>query len=417
MKKTWIFMLALRFMRSRRRSRSSITALLSILGLAAGIMTLITVISVMNGFQQTTIEDLVEINSFHIRIRPPFPAADVIEKMKDIPGIGQIFPIIETQALLRGFFSRSQTVVLKGFEREFFYENPTFSKRLNLANVSSLEDGGIIVGRELARFLGIEQGDVIQAIGLGGENVALNQPVEIELEVREVFVSGYYEFDRNWAFISLNTAEEVFQAGYRKELAIKIDDRTQDLVVMRELLARYPELHEDNIQSWREFNRSIFGALRVEKTLMTFLIGLIFLVVGVNIFQGLRRSVHEHYEDIAVLKTLGASDREVMMVFASEGIFIALMGVLIGLPLGVLISTNINAIFSFVENMIGLIQQKGNFQIFSPTYFYLNEVPVHIITEELVAIVFVASASAILSAYIASRQVSRLKPREVFNNE
>ena len=415
MKKSWIFLSARRLIRSKRRSRSSVTALLSTLGLAAGIMTLITVISVMNGFQLNTIEDLIEINSFHLRIRQPFP--DEPEKMESIPGISQVFPIIETQALLKGPFSGSQTVMLKAVEPELLRENTTFAQRIGLPDNIHLTDNSVIIGRELARFLGVERGDVIQAIGLGGGEIALNNPVEIELVIIGFFVSGYYEFDRNWAFISLDTAEQDFQTGYRKELAIKIDERMADLTIMQELLTRYPGLDKERIQSWREFNRSIFGALRVEKTLMAFLIGLIFLVVGVNIFQGLRRSVHEHLEDIAVLKVLGASERNVRMVFVFEGILIALMGVTIGLPAGVLVSTRINEIFGFVETIVGFVRRTGNFQIFSPTYFYLKEVPVHIIPGEMLAIVFVASTSAIVSAYAAARQIVSLKPREVFNNE
>ena len=408
-------MTARRLIRSRRRSRSSITALLSIFGLAAGIMTLITVISVMNGFQLNTIEDLIEINSFHLRIRPPYP--DEPEKMEELPGISQVFPIIETQALLKGSLSRSQIVVLKAVESDFFTETETFTQRLKLSTGAALENGSAIVGQELARFLRIEIGDVIPAISLGGDEIALNNPIEIELVVAGFFASGYYEFDRNWAFINLSTAERDFQAGYREELAITIDERMQDLAIIQELLIRYPELDEHRIQSWREFNRSIFGALRLEKTLMIFLIGLIFLVVGVNIFQGLRRSVHEHYEDIAVLKVLGASERELRLVFVFEGILIAALGGLIGLLGGLLISTGINEIFALAENIVGLIQRNGNFQIFSPSYFYLNEVPVRIIPGEVLAIILVASASAILSAYAASRQIISLKPREVFNNE
>lgn len=414
-RRRWILFTAGRFILSGRPSRSFITVLLSIFGLAAGIATLIAVISIMNGFQKDTIEDLIEINSFHLRIQPPFP--DSPESLKDIPGISQAFPIIESQALLTGISRTSQAVILKAFEPEFLRENPEFAERIGLPHGPLLGDGTAIIGNELARFLGVERGDSIRAISLGGSEIALNKPVEISLTVSNFFRSGYYEFDRNWIFISLNTAEEDFQSAYRKEIAIKIDDRIKDLVVMQSILARYPEMDLENLQSWREFNRSIFGALRTEKTIMAFLIGLIFLVVGANISQGLRRAVHEHSEDIAILKTLGASERNLQIVFLLEGILIALAGTLIGLPLGLLISTGINEIFALVENIAAFIQNRGNFQIFSSSYFYLQEVPAYIIPGELLAIVLTASASAILSAYAASRRVISLKPREIFNND
>ncbi|MGI9256661.1 MAG: ABC transporter permease [Salinispira sp.] len=415
MNKHWIFLTARRFIHSRKRSRSSVTALLSIFGLAAGITTLTTVISVTNGLQQSTIEDLIEINSFHLRLRPPFP--DTAENIETIPGISEAFPIIETQALFRGGRGRTQAVILKALDSRFLQENTEFSYRLGLFSRPPLDDRTVIVGRELARFLGIERGDRIYAIGLGGDGISLNNPIDIELTVSELFASGYYDFDRNWAFINLNTAEQDFQSAYRTELAINIDDRLNDLSIVQKLRSRYPDLRGENVQSWREFNRSIFGALRLEKTILAFLIGLIFLVVGVNIFQGLKRTVHDHYEDIAILKTLGASERNVRMVFLCEGLLIALGGILIGLPGGIWISTGINEIFRFAENVVGFIQDKSTFQVFSPSYFYLQNVPVHIIPAELAAIALVAAASAIFSAYAASRQVLTLRPREVFNNE
>lgn len=423
----WILFIARRLLRSRRKSRSSVTASLSVLGLAMGVLTMITVISVMNGFQMNTIEDLIELNSFHIRI--PMGAANesgdeaVVSKLpttrelEDIRGVSLAFPIIETQALVQGYFSGTQSIVLKGIDPELIARDGEFARRLKLERGTQIPEDSIILGRELSRFLGVQRGDYIQLTGLGGDSISLREPVSIELRVADTFESGYYEFDRNWGFISLDTARERFQAGYRMELAVKIDNRFEDILVMQRIRSRFPSLGEKSITSWREFNRSIFGALRVEKTMMFFLVGLIFLVVGVNIFQGLRRSVHERMEDIAVLKVMGASDNDVRSIFVVEGVLIGLLGTLIGLSAGILISANINGIFSAVESAVVFLSRQTNFSIFSPSYFYLEQVPVSIIPGELLGISLLSFSAAMVSALAASRRVSSLKPREVLNDE
>jgi lipoprotein-releasing system permease protein len=201
----WILFIARRLMRSRRRSRSSVTALLSIFGLAMGVLTLITVISVMNGFQRNTIEDLIELNSFHLRIRPE-GRNDLVELLQDLPEVELAAEIIETQALVEGYFSGAQAALIKALDPELFDEGSDYARRLGLEGGVALGDREVILGRELARFLGVQPGDYISVLGLGGESIDIRQPVSIDLEVVELFESGYYEFDRSWGYISLGTA-------------------------------------------------------------------------------------------------------------------------------------------------------------------------------------------------------------------
>jgi lipoprotein-releasing system permease protein len=412
----WILFIARRFMRSRRRSRSSVTALLAAFGLAMGVLTLVTVISVMNGFQMNTIEDLIEINSFHLRLRGAVPA-DVLPRLAELNGVELAVEIIETQALVEGYFSGSQAMLIKALSPEMYEPGSDYARRLGLDDLSGVGPGQIILGRELARFLGVQRGDYISVLGLGGENIDLREPVNIELEVVALFSSGYYEFDRGWGFVSLETAASELQAGYRREIAIKIDDRDRDIAAIRRIRQSLDLPEGAVLESWREYNRSIFGALRVEKAMMAFLVGLIFLVVGVNIFQGLRRSVHEHLEDIAVIKVIGGSDADVRRVFVAEGVLIGLFGTGIGLILGMFVAGNINGIFSSVEFLVNFLQRNADFRIFSPSYFYLEEVPSRIIPSEVVLIATVSFLSALLSAWAASKRISTLKPREVLNDE
>ncbi len=419
-RRTWIFFVARRLMKSRRRSRSSITALLSIFGLAMGVLTLVTVISVMNGFQLNTIEDLIEINSFHLRITNDGETGipdNLAERLRSLRSVEMAEDVIETQALVEGYFSGSQAMLIKAFDSRLYRENIEYMSRLGLPSGIELQDRQVILGRELARFLGVQTGDYLSVLSLGGEQLDVRQPVSIEFEVVALFESGYYEFDRGWGFITLDTAARDLDAAFRREVAVKISDRNRDIAAIREISSALPDIEPETIQSWREYNRSIFGALRVEKAMMSFLVGLIFLVVGVNIFQGLRRSVHEHLEDIAVIKVMGGSDRDVRRIFVLEGLLIGAIGSVIGAVLGVLIAGNINGIFEAIEWVVNFTAGRGNFSIFSPSYFYLQEVPSRLIASEVILIALLSFASATISAYAASGRIAGLKPREVLNDE
>jgi lipoprotein-releasing system permease protein len=179
--------------------------------------------------------------------------------------------------------------------------------------------------------------------------------------------------------------------------------------------------------SWRAFNRSIFGALRLEKTLMMLLVGLIFVVVGGNIYQSLRRSVVERTEEIAVLKALGAPPASIRTVFTLEGLLIGVLGGVIGVTLGLLVSENVNGVFALAEwtvnavtgalQLLGGAIGEGRFTIFSPAYFYITEVPTRAVLWETVGIFLFAMVSATAAAYFASFRVARIKPAEVLRNE
>jgi lipoprotein-releasing system permease protein len=285
--------------------------------------------------------------------------------------------------------------------------------------------GTVVIGMELARILGAGVGDTIRVVNLGGEGFDAGDPAETELEVRGLFRTGFLDYDRSWGFVSLSEAVQSFDAGSEVEWGIKLENRFNDRIVSARLEQTVPEAAR--IVSWREFNRSIFGALRLEKTLMMLLVGLIFVVVGGNIYQSLRRSVVERTEEIAVLKALGAPPRSIRAVFTLEGLMIGLLGGTIGVALGLLVSENVNGLFAMAERVVNgvaaLVQLlggavgEGEFTIFSPAYFYITEVPTEAVPWETMGIFLFALVSATLAAYFASFRVARIKPAEVLRNE
>jgi lipoprotein-releasing system permease protein len=181
------------------------------------------------------------------------------------------------------------------------------------------------------------------------------------------------------------------------------------------------------VGSWRQYNRAIFGALRMEKTFLIVLIGLIFIVVGANIHQSLKRSVRERLEEIAVLKTLGARPREVQLVFVLEGIITGFVGATVGTLAGLALAVNIEGLFAAIEAVvntgIGLSVAlfggggAANVEIFSSQYFYLTEVPSEVIFLEVLGIYLFGWLSAAVAAYVASRSVVGVRPAQVLREE
>jgi len=424
----WMFFVAQRHFRTRRREKGYTASILSVSGIAVGVMTLTAVLAVMNGFQLDTIEDILEINSYHLRIAGAELQSDESPlELSRQNGVRTVLPFIELQTIARGFFEEPQAVILRGVPVDVLDLDPGIAERMEMISgeFSLASHGSLVIGSQLARHLGVWVGDTVTFLDLGSGDAALRNPREVEFQVRGVFYSGFLEYDRSWGFISLQEAESMFGAGDDLTWGVKLNDRFND-VRMREQIADDLGIDSAQVLSWRDYNRAIFGALRVEKTVLMFLIGLIFLVVAVNIYQALRRSVVERSEEIAVLKALGAPPQAVQLVFVVEGLMIGVLGAFIGTALGLLVSQNINGVFAAAELALGGLAVVGSVvrggapspvSFFSPEHFYIMEVPSHMLFREVLGVFLAAVASAASAGYFASLRAAWIKPAEVLRDE
>jgi len=182
------------------------------------------------------------------------------------------------------------------------------------------------------------------------------------------------------------------------------------------------------VKSWREYNRSFFGALRVEKLTMMIVLGLIFVVVAVNIKNSLERSVMEKREEIGILRAVGSSNVSVRYIFLVEGALIGIIGAVGGTMLGMAISLHINEVFAALEILLNGILDfmhfflvpmggGGGVEIFSTATFYMQEVPVRILYSDLMIIVLFAAGASVIAAYAASKRISEFRPAEILRNE
>jgi len=287
----------------------------------------------------------------------------------------------------------------------------------------------IVLGAELARYLALSTGSVVDILIVRtGSETGVEAEV-VEARVARTFRSGYYDFDFGMAFASLELSSLFFGAGATVPYVygLKLADRLTDASIASRLREDYG-VDAGRIEGWRDYNRAFFGALRTEKTVMMLLIGLIFVVVGFNIFHAMRRAVAERMEDIAVLRAMGASAESLSSTFVLDGLAIGAGGSFVGLVLGLLIAVNVNQVFALTERLVnglaGLAARlfggggaEDAFRVFSPQYFYLMEVPVRLLFPETLFVVAVATASAAVAARAAAARVSRLRPAEVLRYE
>lgn len=430
MKSRWILFVAARHFRTRRKEKGHTAAILSVLGITAGVMTLTAVLAVMNGFQLGTIENILEVGSYHLQLESDAPREEAAE-LGAVAGVRTAVPYRDLFGLASGYFRDPAAVVVRSIPEDIMTIDRRFAGNLSIPSgrFDLSQTGSVVLGEQLARRLGLRVGDEMQIAGFSGGEGGFGSTTAT-LQVSGIFNSGFLEYDAGWAYVSLATGREVLGLEAAGTVGIKLEDRFADRRIAAQISGLFPAAE---VSSWREYNRAIFGALRLEKTLMMVLVGLIFVVVALNIYQSLRRSVAERTEEIAVLKAIGAGPGSLQGVFVLEGLLIGLAGGVLGVLLGVLVSSNVNELFSFAEYLVNLLvgvgrwisavlsgadpQVVGAFTVFSPSYFYLERIPATLIPSEVAGVFLFALGSATVAAYAASRRVSRIMPAQVLRYE
>jgi lipoprotein-releasing system permease protein len=447
--RSWIGFVAFRYFRGRRKNSNSPAPVLAILGIATGVLALTVILAVMNGFQLGFIESILEISSYHVRVES-FPAgADgeaLREKLRALPGALAAVPFREIQGIARGRQRGVHGVVARGLPADALEQDAGMAGKLVFESGSfSLEDrSSIALGAELARRLDAAVGDWISLVsvsadlgelfsGEAGEEPGAGAD-NSRFQVTGIFRSGFYEYDLGWAFINLERAGAIGGGAGDLSLGIKLKNRWQDRQGLEQVRAVLEGGAPGGLRvfSWRDYNRAFFGALRTEKLFMFVLVGLIFIVVSLNIFQAQRRAVLERLEEIGLLRAVGATDTAVRLIFVWDGFIIGLAGASLGMALGLLIARNIAPFFSLLEGAVnfcvrllnaalspflGADAASGGFAIFSPTVFYIKEIPSRLIPHEALIIFLFGFLSALAAAWFASGKASRTKPAEALRYE
>lgn len=403
----WVFEVSRRFARIDRKGRTSATNFLSTLAICFGVMTLITVVSVMNGFQFFSINPIMEISSAHLRVTevPDESLADFYGFCVENPKITSVSPFYESQGLIVGGRNKQSAAVIRAVDPNIREIDKGFGSQLKIVlGKFNLENpDGIVLGKSLANQLGVTVGSAVNLLALaGGKDVALISQNR-QFTVTGLFSCNYIDIEQSYCFVSLEAAKKYFGKDLLPVYGLKLRNYENDVSVLSEIKQKFPDV---KVQSWREFNKSFFGALRIEKNILMLLVCIIFLVVGINIYNGMRRLVFEKSQEISILSALGGTKNEIKSIFIMRGFTSGAAGSFCGLVLGLLVCLNIKPIFDFA----GFVTQNYMFTVFA-------QIPAKIIFHEVFFITLFGIASPLWASWQASKNVLDMKVAEVLHDE
>lgn len=397
----------LRYLRAKRRTRTiSLNTFISITGITLGVAALIGTLGIMTGFKEDMQAKILGTTS-HVVVQPRGKQtmagyAEVMRQVEEVPGVVAATPYIYQQVLLTSK-TGVRGIVLRGIDPDKEPEVTEIAKNVKSGTVQDLavpdasaQTGpkpGIILGKELARRLGVVVSSRINVVSPVGPISALGMTPKIRpFRVVGLFESGMYEYDASLAYISLEEAQRFFSMGRTATgIEVKVEDVFTADAVAKRIDARLGTGYM--ARDWMLLNRNLFSALRLEKTMMFLLLVLITLVASFNIVGTLTMIVTEKQREIAILKAMGATPGAIMRIFMLNGVVIGLTGTAIGIPLG----------YTFLY----LIE---NYFTFDQTVYFLSSIPVHVKALD----VFLVAFSAILISFAAtlypSWQAAKLAP-------
>ena len=428
----WISAVSRRFARVDRKGRSAVTSALATLGICFGVMTLTVVMSVMNGFQMSFIDAILEVSSYHLRAvdvpaeeEPALIAACEIDKH-----VRSCVPFYEAQALMTGLKGGALAVNVRAADEAIYYEDQGFKKELKMLSgqFDFSEPDSIVLGSTLARNLGVRVGSEVSLLVMsGGSDVELFSSDRVFV-VRGIFTTGYGEINNSYAFVGMDAAAKYFGASAKKIWGIKLKKYDDDLKATASLNKKlgWSSSTEPQIVSWRSFNRTFFGALRIEKNMLLLLVALIFVVVAINIYNGMRRLVFERRTEIAVLSALGARRSGIKAIFIMRGFITGTVGALTGVALGLLISFNTDVVFTLaaklmygIQYLITALTDRANLQYVqvNSSYNLYASIPARVFPGEVLAITLFGIFSPLIASWAASRNVLKMTVSEVLHNE
>ncbi|RJQ48589.1 MAG: lipoprotein-releasing ABC transporter permease subunit [Nitrospiraceae bacterium] len=400
---------ALRYFRSKKKHRGvSLNTFISIVGVALGVMTLLTVLSVMSGFHQDLQGKILGANahvivqSFDGRIKE---YQSVRDKIDGIEGVTASSPVIYGQVMLR-FGNRASGAVVRGINPAMEKDTTDILTRLKVGSLSGLaEDGGvpgIIIGRELLRTLGLFVGDEIDMISPIGELGPLGMvPKMKKFKITGYFEAGMYEYDSSLAFIDIRVAQRFFGLGDEvTAVEVKIADpyRAAEVAMQIEKALSMPFVARD----WMQMNRNLFSALKLEKIVMFIILTLIILVASFNIVSNLIMIVIEKAREIAIMKTMGATNRGVMSIFMIHGLVIGITGTVIGVSGGYILCE---------------LLKEYKFINLPADVYYLSYLPVRMSLFDFTIVPAAAILISFLATVYPSWQAAKLDPVEQLRYE
>lgn len=408
--------------RTRRRGRSgdrfvSFIAASSMAGIALGVAALIIVLSVMNGFQVQVRDRMLSVLPHVELFVPGAPHSDVLAGWQELadqagrdPAVRGSAPFVAAQGMIaRG--QALQGVQLRGIDPALEDQVSELSGQFQIGSIDGLAPGSfnIALGMQLAYALGVGQGDTIMVLAPQGTiSPAGFTPRMRQFTVSGVFSTGHYEYDAALAFINVEDAARVFRDSGSSGVRLRIADMQQAPQVAQRLQAELPQ--GLRAQDWTQNNRTWFAAVQTEKRMMFIILTLIVAVAAFNLLSSLVMAVKDKRSDIAILRSIGATPREIARIFLVQGSLIGVVGTALGVGLGMLVAFNIDVIVPFIERTF-------NIEFLPQQIYFISQLPSEPRAYDITLVAVTSLVLSLLATLYPSWRASGLQPAQVLRHD
>jgi lipoprotein-releasing system permease protein len=408
MKFEWL--VAQRYLRSPNRPAVlRLVTLLAVVGVTAGVTTLVIALSMNSGFRQAIANRLLTVTA-DVNLKPLGPHgirgyAQLMRKLTGAPGVKSIEPAVYDEVLL-SFGAHARGIVLKGVDPQLERQSSGALRHIvsGAANFDRDADGipAILVGRLMAEDMKFAVGDYVTLISPEGNLTPFGMlPHPKRFRVAGIFDSGFYDYDSNWAFATMTSTQALAGVGdVASLLEVRTTNRDEAGPVADELLRRAGAGF--TATTWMEENRPLFNALSLEKLVTALFIGLITFVAGLNILVVLMMTVTERARDIAVLMAMGARRRQIRRIFLAQGLAVSIAGIVVGLALGYSAST--------IANHWRLIP-------LNPQVYAIPYVPFHANALDALWIAATALAISVAASILPAQSAAKILPVDILRFE
>ncbi len=406
-------MIAWRYLRARKAEGFvSVIAGFSFLGIMLGVATLIIVMSVMNGFRAELVERILGLNG-HLNVYSQTGTLNnymsLVDTIENIEGVESVRPMIEGQVLVTVNGVASGALV-RAMSREDFATKPLISDSVVQGQLTNFQAQQVAIGVKMAERLNLTLGDKITLLAPKGKASPFGTiPRSRAYEIGLIFDVGMYEYNNGFIFMDLPSAQMFFQ---QPNQVTSLEIMADSPIIADKIRGDLDRIIEGRakIYDWRDANSSFLNALAVERNVMFLILTLIILVAAFNIISSMIMLVKDKGKDIAILRTMGATQKNMLNIFVLTGASIGFAGTIAGAVIGVLFASNIETLREFLENISGT-------ELFADEVYFLSQLPSVIQWQDITTVVLMALFLSIGATLYPAWRASRLDPVEALRYE